>query len=72
MGVSLSDSESTLSRALDDLEKRWENTSSAWQDKAREDFEREFLQELTASVKKAQQAMRSIHNLLREVVRECS
>jgi uncharacterized protein YukE len=72
MGVSLSDSETTLSRALDDLEKRWENTSSAWQDKAREDFEREFLQELTASVKKAQQAMRSIHNLLREVVRECS
>ncbi|MGD0092453.1 MAG: WXG100 family type VII secretion target [Planctomycetota bacterium] len=72
MGVSLADSETTLTRAIDDLGKRWDNTSSAWQDKAREDFEKEYLLELTASVKKAQQAMRSIHNLLREVVRECS
>ena len=72
MGISLSDSDTTLGRALDDLGKRWQATGDAWQDSAREDFEKEYLEELRMSVKKAQQAMRTITGLLHEVIRECS
>jgi len=72
MSVSLSDSETTLGRALDDLGKKWQGTADAWRDRARDDFEKEYLEELTMSVKKAQQAMRTINLLLHEVIRECS
>ena len=72
MAISLSDSDTTLGRAVDDLNKRWQATSDAWQDRAREDFEKEHLEEMIMSVKKAQQAMRTIAGLLHEVIRECS
>src|SRR5208283_2761286 len=51
MGVSVGDSASTLGRAMDDLLKRWEATAGPWQDKARDDFEKEYITELAVSVK---------------------
>jgi uncharacterized protein YukE len=68
----MGDSETTLGRAMDDLEKKWQGTGDAWHDQAREDFEKEYLQDLTMAVKKAQQAMRTISSMLHEVIRECS
>ena len=72
MGARLSDTEMMLGRAADELEQHWQNTAGSWRDKARDDFEHDHLEDLGIAVKRAQQAMKNINQLLREVIRECS
>ena len=72
MSLHLSGAETILSKAVDDMDKRFASTSTAWRDKARNDFEAEHLDELKESIKKAQHSMRNIEELLRRVVKECS
>jgi hypothetical protein len=66
------DSEATLAKAMDDLDQHWMSSAGGWNDKARVEFEKEYLEELRASCKRAQHAMRNVNQLLRQVVRECS
>jgi len=70
--MGIGDNEGLLASAIDQLNKSWDGTSMAWQDKARTDFEKEHLEELRHSVKIAQMGMRNINELLRQVIRECS
>ena len=72
MAYSLSDAESILNKAVTDLDKEWSGTAAKWQDKAREDFEKEHLEDLHRAAASAQQAMKRIDQLLRQVIRECS
>jgi hypothetical protein len=72
MGHHLSDSESLLKKAKADLEKHWMFAGAAWNDKARENFEKEHLEELHLAVTNAQHGMRNIDQLLRKVMRDCS
>ena len=72
MAIHLSGAESILAKALEDFERRFEGTHSAWRDKARNDFEAEHIQPLRDSIRKAQHTMRNVEELLRQVVKECS
>ena len=72
MAVRLSDSEALVSRAVDDLGSNWERTAWGWHDKARADFERDYLDELRTVAKGARGAMKSIDEVLRQAIRECS
>ena len=72
MGLHFSDCETTLAKSIDDLQQRWLIAASGWNDKAREDFDKEYMQELRDAVKRAQQGMRNINVLLRQVAKECS
>jgi len=72
MGLGSSDNEGLLASAIDQLNQRWDAAGMAWQDKAREDFEKEHIEEMRRAVKVAQQGMRNISELLRQVVKECS
>ena len=69
--VRLSGCEEILAGALSDLDKKWQATAEGWRDKARAEFEKEHLEELQATVKKAQHAMAAMDELLRQVMREC-
>jgi hypothetical protein len=66
-----SDSEALLAKAMEDLNLHWQSSAGAWNDKARKDFEKQYLEELRMTVKRAQQAMRNINTLLRQVARDC-
>ena len=72
MPMGVGDNEGMLASAVDQLNKHWDATSMAWQDKARTDFEKEHLEQLRHAVKIAQMGMRNIHELLRQVTKECS
>ena len=71
MAYSLSDSESMLRKALEDLNREWSNTSNHWKDKAREDFEKEHLEPIRVAAENAARAMRNLDGLLRTVYRDC-
>jgi hypothetical protein len=71
MAYSLSDAESILSKAVSDLDKEWLGTATKWQDKAREDFNKEHLEDLHMAADNARQAMKRIDHLLRQVMRDC-
>jgi len=72
MAAKMGDSESILAGALKDMDKKWAGTASAWQDQARADFEKEYLEPLRVSIGEAQRAMRGLNQLMQKVVRECS
>ena len=67
----LSGSEEILAGALTDLNKKWDNTALGWRDKARTEFEKEYLDELQLTAKKALQGMAALDELLAHVMREC-
>jgi hypothetical protein len=67
-----SGSKEILAGALNDLNKKWQNTGSAWRDKARSEFEKDYLDEIQMTVKNSQAAMAAIDELLRQVMRDCS
>jgi uncharacterized protein YukE len=70
--IRLSDSEAILSKALEDLGHSWTKTASGWRDKAREDFQKEYLDEFDRAGRAAKQSMRGISELLKKAVRDCS
>jgi hypothetical protein len=72
MACGMADNEGLLASAVDQLNKHWDSAGMSWHDKAREDFEQEHLEEMRRAVKVAQMGMRNIHELLRQVIRECS
>jgi len=71
MAFSLSDSESMLRKALEDLNRQWLNTADSWNDKAREDFEKEHLEPIRIAAENAARAMRNLDGLMRNVYRDC-
>ena len=71
MAYSLSDSQSLLKKAVKDIEAQWAHAGSAWNDKAREEFEKQYLEELRVAALNAGHGMNNIDQLLRRVLNEC-
>jgi len=72
MSYSLSDSQSLLKKAMKDLESQWANAGTAWNDKAREEFDKEHLEPFRVAVANAGHGMSNIDQLLRRVIQECN
>ena len=72
MAIGIGDNEAILTQAVRDLHGKWEGTGWEWRDKARDDFERRYLEELEALGKAAQRAMKAVDQLLREAIHDCS
>ena len=66
-----SGSKEILAGALNDLIKKWQSTGSSWRDKARDEFEKDYLEEIQTTVKNTQAALVAMDELLRQVQREC-
>ena len=71
MAYSLSDSQSLLKKAVKDLDGQWAHAGSAWNDKAREEFEKNYIEELRVAALNAGLGMNNIDQLLRKVINEC-
>ncbi len=71
MSASLSDSQSLLKKALKDLDSRWMHTASEWNDKAREEFDKQHLEPLRIAVMNAGHSMNNIDMVLRKVISDC-
>jgi hypothetical protein len=71
MAIGASDNEGVLARAMREMNEKWESTASVWRDKAREEFDKEYIEEFTAASKAALHAMRGVEELLRQVDRDC-
>ena len=67
----LSHSERLLTQSLGDLKKKWQQTESVWKDRARANFEKDFLEELEPAVKSAVNSMNEINKVLMQVIKEC-
>ena len=72
MAVNLGDSEDALAQAFGDLNKHWDRTGGVWRDKAREDFQKEYLDELNTVGKAAAQSLHAARELLKQAIQECS
>ncbi len=70
--IRLGHAEETLARAMRELNLGWEVTAQTWKDKARRDFEAEYVDVFVPAVKAAVSAMKSTAELLGEAIRECS
>ena len=68
----ISQAEQMLMGALGDLEKDWNIAGAAWHDKARRNFETDFLEELQVAGRQGANAIQELSVLMRRVVRECS
>ena len=68
----LSGSETILAKAAEDMDKKFAATSTVWRDNARDEFEKNHLEEMRNSIRNARYAMRNIEELLRHVVKDCS
>jgi len=67
----LSHSEVLLSAAVRDLQRGWQETSSSWRDRARAEFEKEYIDEILPAVKAALGAMNEVNRLLGQAIKEC-
>lgn len=72
MKISPGDSEALAGQAMEDFNKKWQSTAGEWNDAAREQFEKEYVEEMRRSIKAAQRGMRNICDLLRQAMKECS
>ena len=61
-----------LAKAMNDLILHWDESSVAWRDKAREDFDKTYLQELIHATRQASNAVQQIEEFMRQVRKECS
>ena len=68
----ISNSEVTLTSALNDLQRDWDIASSDWHDQARKQFEEDYLEEIHSAGRAAVRSMGELTLLLRRIVRECS
>jgi hypothetical protein len=62
----------TLGKAMKDLNIRWAEARTNWQDKQAEDFEKEHLQPLQKDLAQCVTAMDHIATLLSTIRKECS
>ena len=60
-----------LTKAMRDLLVHWDATGNAWRDKARDDFHKDFIEELKTAVRGASLAAQEIENLLSRVKNDC-
>ncbi len=58
--------------ALKEFHACWERNAAAWKDKAREEFWRDYVQDVVEAVRSASNAISQIEVLLRQVHKECS
>ncbi len=72
MAYSLSDSQSLLKKAAKDLEGQWAHAGNAWNDKAREEFNKDHLEDMRIAVANAGHAMSNIDQILRKIINECN
>ncbi|HYF48386.1 MAG TPA: hypothetical protein VEJ63_03220 [Planctomycetota bacterium] len=72
MPTESSDPESLLAQALEHLSRQWMRTAAGWSDQARQDFEREYVEEFRMGVKRSTHAMRNVTALLKQIRKECS
>ena len=68
----LSNAEMQLINALKDLHRQWDDTATNWHDKARADFNADYIEDVTPPVKAAINAMMEINRMLSQAVQECS
>jgi hypothetical protein len=68
----ISHPESMLTTVLNDLLRDWDIAKSDWRDRAREQFEKEFIEEFVRAGRASVRGMQELTLLLRRVVRECS
>jgi len=68
----LTHSDATLHQALDEILRNWDETQLGWRDQARQEFEKDYFDELRPAVRTACSAMKDIYALLRQIQRECS
>ena len=61
-----------LNKAIKDLLTHWEASNSSWRDKARAEFDKDFLQELIPAVRGASRAAQEIENLLQKIRIDCT
>ena len=59
-----------LGKAMKDLSGHWEATARSWRDRARTEFDRDYIQEIVPLARLASNAMRQIEELLRQVQKE--
>jgi len=71
MPMNSTDPESLLALALEHLSRQWLSTASGWNDKARLEFEKEYVDEFRMAVKRSGHAMRNVTALLRQIRKEC-
>ena len=67
-----SGNDAILSKAMSDMLNNWERTGWEWKDKAREDFEKHYIEEIKLAVNGCMNAMGSLEKLLSRAIRECS
>jgi hypothetical protein len=72
MAIGVGDNEAILAQATRDLQEKWQNTSATWRDKAHEDFDRKYLEEMIAAAKAAQHAMKNVNDVLRQAISDCA
>ncbi len=60
-----------LSAVTKDLWAKWQYTRESWSDSKSLEFERQYLQELNASVDKAVAAMEELEKLLSKIKSDC-
>ncbi len=60
-----------LAGALKDLNAYWERTAFAWNDAARDKFEKEHLRDFAEAIRSAANALDQIEALVRQVRKEC-
>jgi hypothetical protein len=68
----ISQPESILTGVLNDFLRDWEIAMVDWRDKARDGFEKEYVDPFLTAGRTAVRAMGDLTLLLRRVVRECS
>jgi hypothetical protein len=68
----ISQSETILLGALDDLKRDWQIARLDWRDQARDQFEADYLRELESAAVAAVRSMTELTLLMRRVVRECT
>ena len=64
-------SEALLIHAIERLNRSWMQTAAGWNDKARMEFEKQYVDEFRLAAKRSAQAMRNIGALLSQIRKEC-
>lgn len=60
-----------LTAAMKDLLQSWDHTETAWRDKAREKFDKDYVEELVHAVRAASNAIQQGEAFLNQIRRDC-
>ena len=69
--MSTKGSAATLIMAAKDLANEWEQTKSSWHDVKSQEFEKQYLEDLPAQVRRAALMIEEIDVVLRKIRSEC-